>query len=105
MQVKDLRDRLSGIVNIPVDKLCLVKGKTVLDNDSETLASRGICTGTIFTYIEKVKPQPVEPIQPGDEVRDFLAEVATALNKPANSFDKIADELIAEEFETKDEIS
>jgi pantothenate kinase-related protein Tda10 len=35
---------------------------------------------------------------------EFLAQVATALNKPTNSFDQI-DKLIAEEFETKDDIS
>jgi hypothetical protein len=38
------------------------------------------------------------------EVRELFAEVAIALEKPANSFDELAADLIGQDFETKDDL-
>jgi hypothetical protein len=100
VRIKSLKDSIGGIVKLPVNKIILVKGGEILADDAETLASRGICQGTVITYIENVGNQPVELIQPAHEVKKFMREVSAALKREPTSLDEIADKLIAGEFET-----
>ena len=104
MQIKSLRDRIGDLISIPVDKLILVKGEILLKDDTQNLASRGICPGTTITYIENVGSKTIEHIQPAQEVKEFLRKVAIALKKEPTSFDEIADELIANEIATKNQL-
>ena len=99
-----MRDRIGGIVSIPVDELLLVKDGVPLVDDAQTLASKGICQGTLVTFIKKACTQPVELIQPAQEVKIFLRQVAAALKREPTSLDEIADKLIAGEIVTKNQL-